>query len=162
MIKIWLDNVWKKRKHAFFSPKSVLIMDACRAHLVPEVKKLIQKYSKLAITPGGLMKKLRPLDLKVNKSSKSKLRAKWEEWMIAGVHEYTNSGKMKRPSYEEIYKWISESWNSVTVTCIQRGFHKSFGDMQDTETTESENDEVTEESKVADVPVEILIGFVPL
>ncbi|KAG8238129.1 hypothetical protein J437_LFUL012743 [Ladona fulva] len=95
MMKTWLDSVWKKRKHAFFNPKSVLIMDACQAHLVPEVKKLIQKYSKLAIIPGGLTKELQPLDLTVNKSFQSKLHAKWEEWMIAGVHEYTNSGKMK-------------------------------------------------------------------
>jgi hypothetical protein len=66
--------------------------------------------------PGGLTKKIQPLNLSVNKSFKSKLRSTWERWMMTGVKDYTESGKIKRVSYEEVRRWILESWQAVTVT----------------------------------------------
>lgn len=39
--------------------------------------------------------------LTVNKLLNSKLRTKWEEWMIASIYEYTNSRKMLRPVSED-------------------------------------------------------------
>jgi hypothetical protein len=47
-----------------------------------------EHYSKLAIIPGRLTKKIQPLDLSVNKSFKSKLRSTWERWMMTGVKDY--------------------------------------------------------------------------
>ena len=35
----------------------------------------------MAVIPGGLTKKLQPLDIAVNKPFKDQLRAKWENWM---------------------------------------------------------------------------------
>ena len=35
----------------------------------------------MAVIPGGLTKKLQPLDIAVNKTFKDQLRAKWENWM---------------------------------------------------------------------------------
>lgn len=61
-----------------FRPKSLLIYDACPAHRVEGVKKLVKRHSILAMIPGGLTKKFQPLDLSVNKSFKSKMRNKWE------------------------------------------------------------------------------------
>jgi hypothetical protein len=84
------------------------------------------KYSKLAIIPSGLTKKIQPLDLSVNKSFESKLRSTWERWMMTGVKDCTASGKIKRVSYEEIGRWILVSWQAVTVTCIKKWVLKSF------------------------------------
>jgi len=61
IMQIWLKNV-------FFKPKSLLIYDSATPHLTPEVKKLVNSYSQLAVIPGGLTKKLQPLDISVNKS----------------------------------------------------------------------------------------------
>ncbi|KAG8239087.1 hypothetical protein J437_LFUL018808 [Ladona fulva] len=55
---------------AFFNPKSVLLLDSCRAHITPEIKCIVSKYSRMAVIPGGLTKKLQPLDIAVNKPFK--------------------------------------------------------------------------------------------
>jgi hypothetical protein len=57
IMKVWVENVWRKRKPSFFNPKSLYIMDSCRAHITDDLKRLVSKYSKLAIIPGGLAKK---------------------------------------------------------------------------------------------------------
>jgi hypothetical protein len=44
-----------------------------------------------------------------NKPFKDQLRAKWENWMMVGIHEYNKTGRMKRPSYKDIVAWIVES-----------------------------------------------------
>jgi hypothetical protein len=41
----------------------------------------------MAVIPGGLTKKLQPLEITGNKPFKDQLRAKWENWMIGGSHE---------------------------------------------------------------------------
>ena len=33
------------------------------AHITPEIKTIVNKYSKMAVIPGGLTKKLQPLDI---------------------------------------------------------------------------------------------------
>jgi hypothetical protein len=70
----WIDKVWRKRKNSFFvNPKdSILIYDSHRSHLTSDIKKIVEKHSKLAVIPGGLTKILQPLDLTANKSLKSK------------------------------------------------------------------------------------------
>jgi hypothetical protein len=74
--------------------------------------------------------------------------------MMTGVKDYTESGKIKRVSYEEISRWILESWQAVTVTCVKHGFQKAFGD---TSTPEMEDHkESTSENELSDVPEEII------
>jgi hypothetical protein len=104
-------------------------MDSCRAHITDDTKRLVSKYSKLAIILGGLTKKIQPLDLSVIKSFESKLRSTWEWWMMTGVKDYTESGKIKRMSYEEISQWFLESWQTVMVICVKNGCQKAFGDI---------------------------------
>jgi hypothetical protein len=57
-------------------------------------------------------------------------------------------------SYEEISRWILESWQAVTVTCIKNGFQKAF---INTSTPEIEDrEESTSENELSDVPEEII------
>ena len=51
------------------------------------------------------------------------LRAKWENWMMGGIHEYNKTGQMKRPSYKDIVAWIVESWAAVSENCVSEWFH---------------------------------------
>ena len=46
------------------------MLDSCGAHITPEIKTVVNKYSKMAVIPGGLTKKLQPLDIAVNKAFK--------------------------------------------------------------------------------------------
>jgi hypothetical protein len=64
---------------------------------------------------------------------------------MTGVKDYTESGKIKRVSYEEISRWILESWQAVTVICIKNGFQKAFGD---TSTPEIDHEESTSENEL--------------
>ena len=72
----------------------------------------------MAVNPGGLTKKLQPLDITVNKPFKDQLQAKLENWMMGGIHEYNKTGQMKRPSYKDIVAWIVESWATVSENCV--------------------------------------------
>jgi len=45
----------------------------------------------MAVIPGGLTKKLQPLDIAVNKPFKDQLQAEWENWMMGGIHEYNKT-----------------------------------------------------------------------
>jgi hypothetical protein len=85
VLKFWLENVWRKRKMAFFNPKSLLMLDSCRAHITPEIKTIVNKYSKMAIIPDSLMKKLQPLDITVNKPFKTScgLSGKTGRWVAS-------------------------------------------------------------------------------
>jgi hypothetical protein len=51
------------------------MLDLCRAHITPELKTIVNKYSKSAVIPGGLTKKFQPLDITVNKPFKDQLQA---------------------------------------------------------------------------------------
>ncbi|KAF0985702.1 hypothetical protein HZS_6394, partial [Henneguya salminicola] len=73
--------------------------------------------------------------------------------MLAGVHEYTSTGNMKRSSYAEA---------SVTNECVKNGFRKALyetgkeeaGDAED----EKEGDD-EDESVETDVP-EMLVDII--
>ncbi|GFS75232.1 pogo transposable element with KRAB [Trichonephila clavipes] len=73
----WFQEVLKKREGAFFNSKGVLIMDSMRAHIKDSVKAEAKKNigAELSVTPGGLTTILQPLDISVNRSFKSHVRA---------------------------------------------------------------------------------------
>lgn len=119
----WLNEVWRKRKGAFFHPSGILIMDSMAAHLTDPVKEAARKCSaSLGIIPGGLTKKLQPLDLTTNHSFKTKMRVQWESWMANDLHSYTKSGRLKKASFAEVAKWVSNAWNAVETKTVISGF----------------------------------------
>ncbi|KAF8774264.1 Pogo transposable element with KRAB domain like protein [Argiope bruennichi] len=77
------------------------------------------------VIPGGLTKILQPLDISVNKSFKSHVRACWENWMSESLHTFTKGGNMRRASYTEVAEWVDKSWKSVKVSTIRSGFIKA-------------------------------------
>lgn len=120
----WSEEVWLQRKNPSVPEQSLLMLDSAKCHLTDYIKSTI--HAKMAVIPGGLTKKLQALDISVNKSFKSKLRAKWEEWMInTAKHTYTSSGKMRHASLQEVCNWIVESWKDVTPECILNGFRRA-------------------------------------
>jgi len=58
------------------------------------------------VIPGGLTKKLQPLDISVNCSFKNHIYAKWEKWMSKGIHIFTESGLMRRAKHAEVLDWV--------------------------------------------------------
>jgi hypothetical protein len=118
----WIENVWNQR-NLLGNPRSLLVLDSFRGHLVNSVKnRFIEKQTNIAVIPGGLTSKLQPLDVSINKSFKSKLRQYYQDWMISEIHELTPAGRIKKPSYSTIAKWVMDSWNDVDTALIYRSF----------------------------------------
>jgi hypothetical protein len=63
-------------------------------------------------------------------------------------------GKIKRVSYEETSRWILESWQALTVTCVKNWFQKAFGDTSMPEIDDHE--ESISENELSNVPEEII------
>ena len=171
-LDLWLKKVWKSR--TTLPPKtlwnqdprvpSLLLFDMHRSYIVPTTLDKIKKESKVAIIPSGLTSKVQPLDLTVNRSFKSKLRKKWEDWIINDYNniKHTKSGNMKAADWDTIFEWIVSSWEEVNPSTILNDFRVSFGENDDVHDIEENEMEVNESCpNIADVPelVEILEKF---
>lgn len=138
----WINSAWVKRKNSLFKPRALLIMDSMKAHLKENVKNACKTSgAKLSIIPGGLTKKLQPLDLGINRSFKCRIRNLWEKWMSDGIHSYTKSGKQRRASYSEVCKWVKEAWEEVSAVSIQNCFRKCGVISKNCENSASENED---------------------
>jgi len=70
----WVENVWTQRASRASNPRSLLVLDAFTAHRTDTVKRrFYRKNTDLAIIPGGLISRLQPLDVSLNKSFKAKV-----------------------------------------------------------------------------------------
>jgi len=83
-----------------------------------------QENTDLAVIPGGLTSLLQPLDVSLNKPFKDGVRKKWMQWMADGIHEFTATGREKKPSEELICSCISETWNDISAEMITAAFLK--------------------------------------
>jgi hypothetical protein len=110
----------------------------------------------MTLIPGGLTKKLQPHYITVNKPFKDQLRAKWENRMMGGIHEYNKTGQMKRPSYKDIVAWIVESWTAVNENCVRNGFIKVGGDEAVSSDSDYVHDDTFSEMEAEEIPKEIL------
>lgn len=149
----WLNEVWRKRSGSFFQPSGVLIFDSMRAHLMESVKVEARRSSAfLSVIPGGLTKILQPLDLTVNCCFKKNVRKHWEQWMTSGQHSYTKGGNMRKASYEEVAKWVSEAWKEIPLSIIQSGFSRAniISTPENGKPDESSSDESGEEAELND------------
>ena len=102
-MKTWIDKVWCSRRGGLGRRRSLLVCDAFEAHVTERVKTaLTRENTNLAVIPGGLTSILQPLDVSLNKPFKDGVRKRWMEWMAEGIHEFTASGRQKKPSKELI------------------------------------------------------------
>ena len=112
---------------SFFDKTSLLIFDSFSAHIDEDVRSTFRNEHKTttAVIPGGLTKKLQPLDISVNRSFKNHVRAEWEKWMSEGIHTFTQTGKMRRATHAEVCDWVVRAWRALKVTSITNGFRKA-------------------------------------
>ena len=82
----WIDLVlipWKNEKAPGIVP--LLILDAYRIHMMGNIVNQIQSLGIEVIhIPAGCTYLCQPIDVGINKTIKSGMRDKWEDWMIEG------------------------------------------------------------------------------
>lgn len=123
----WLRLVWNRRPGALLKKRGMLVLDAFRGHLTPDIKGTIRDMNTdLVIIPGGMTSQLQVLDVVVNKPFKDHLRQQYSDWLLAGNHSLTPTGKIKKPSIQQLAGWISTAWQRITPESIVRGFKKCF------------------------------------
>ena len=124
-MKTWIEKVWRSRRGGLGRRRSLLVCDAFEAHVTERVKTaLTQENTNLAVIPGGLTSILQPLDVSLNKPFKDGVRKRWVEWMAEGIHEFTASGRQKKPSEELILSWIAGAWQDISKEMIESSFLK--------------------------------------
>ena len=70
----WIENVWTQRASRASNPRSLLVLDAFTAYRTDTVKRrFYRKNTVLAIISKGLISRLQPLDVSLNKSFKAKI-----------------------------------------------------------------------------------------
>ena len=70
----WVENIWTRHARRGSNPKSLLVLDSFTAYRTDVVKRrFYEKNTDLAIIPGGLISRLQPLDVSLNKSFKAKV-----------------------------------------------------------------------------------------
>lgn len=124
-MKVWIEKAWRRRLGGLGRRKSLLVYDAFKAHVTDTVKAAFKRENTdLAVIPGGLTSILQPLDVSLNKPFKDGVRKRWMEWMADGIHEFTATGRQKKPSEELICLWISQAWNEIPAEMITASFLK--------------------------------------
>lgn len=155
----WLSTVWNRRPGALLAKRAMLVLDAFKGHLTPEVKnKLAPQNTDLVVIPGGMTSKLQVLDVVVNKPFKDNIRKLYSDWLLNEDHPLTPSGKIKKPSVTLLCEWIFASRSTISSESIVNGFKKCCvsNALDGTEDdvllweentgSESESDEVNTES----------------
>ena len=98
-----------------------------RAHAVETVKTLLRNLNvKLNIIPPKFTPTLQPLDVSggVNGVFKAEMRSQWQKWMLEGEKEYTPKGYRKRPSWEKVLEFTSDSLKKVAenIDVVKKSF----------------------------------------
>lgn len=125
LVEEWLQEVWLKRPGVLLNKRSMLVLDSYRGHLTNNIKdKLKDNKSDLAVIPGGLTSILQPLDVCINKPFKQKLKQRYSNFMATTTHQFTPSGRIKKPSLELIVKWVIDSWDEIDAEIIIKSFKK--------------------------------------
>ena len=123
----WAEKCYRGRPDAFFKKTAMLVLDSMTAHKDEHIRKVFKTDHDtiLGVIPGGLTKKLQPLDITVNRVFKLHIRQAWEDWMSEGLHTYTATGRMRRATHAEVCEWVLSAWKAVKPSTIVNGFIKA-------------------------------------
>ena len=145
LVQDWLRTVWSK-VGGLSRRKSMLVWDSFQAHLSKPVRSTLRSINtECMVIPGGMTSMLQPLDVSINKPFKDGMRAKLQNWMLAGQHSFTAGDRICKVELDEIGRWISDAWDDIPTEMIAKLFRKccitnTLDGTEDEEIWEEESD----------------------
>ncbi len=155
----WLKTVWDKRPGVLRRPRSMLVLDSFKGHLVDSVEESLKgKKSDMVVIPGGMTSQLQPLDVSVNKPFKDYVKDEYETWLLSSNLPLTDTGKIKKPPASQVAQWVSNAWAKIDAEIIVKAFKRCCisnaldGSEDDTLFEEVEDDSDTSDVEEEDEP----------
>ena len=125
---MWVEECLASHLNLFCPPPAgivpVILLDSYRCHLMPSVVDAIKDLGIEVIhIPGGCTGLLQPLDVGLNKPFKVRVRASWEEWMMAMID---NSGVVEAPTRDDISSWAASAhWDMDRRPMMRKAWLKT-------------------------------------
>lgn len=123
--KSWMDDFLtedylKRVIGQFHFSKRLMVWDAFKCHISKSTSSVLRRMGiHAAVIPGGCTGLIQPADVSWNRSLKSRIQDKYDEWLSNGEHTFTANGNMRPPSFVQLVDWIRESWNSIPKEQIE-------------------------------------------
>ena len=125
MMSKWIDDVlvpWRNEKGPDVIP--ILILDAYRVHMMGNIVNRIQSLGiEVVHIPPGCTYLCQPVDVGINKSLKSRMREKWENWMVMG--EGIVNGAAKEPTRQLVAEWVVEVYKNLPAQTVRNAWMKT-------------------------------------
>ena len=119
MMSKWIDDVripWQNEKGPMVIP--ILILDAYRFHMMGNIVNRIQSLViEVVHIPPFCTYLCQPVDGGINKSIKSRMREKWENWMVAG--DGIVNGVAKEPTRQFVAEWVVDVYMKLPAQTVQ-------------------------------------------
>ena len=107
----------------FSFKKCLFALDTFKAHLTEDVKKLLKQVNTDdVLIPGRCTKYVQTPSVVWNKPFKGQIMEYYDEWLVSGLHQYTEAGDMKPASCHLVVEWILESWNRFQKNLAIKSF----------------------------------------
>ena len=121
---MWIDCVvvpWKNTKAP--GVVSILILDTHHVHIMGNIVNCIQSLRIEVIhIPAGFTYLCQPVDLGINKTLKTAMREKWDDWMIDG--DGLVNGVAKEPSRIMVVESVWEIYNNIEGQTVRNAWIK--------------------------------------
>jgi hypothetical protein len=118
MMEKWIDNIlipWQNEKGPDVIP--ILILNAYRVHMMGNIVNWIQSLGiEVVHIPLGCTYLCQPVDVGINKSIKSRMHEKWENWMVTG--EGIVNGLAKELTRQLVAEWAVEVYKNLPAQTL--------------------------------------------
>jgi hypothetical protein len=121
----WIDN-WLAPQF-FHNERVLLVMDSAPGHKTMQVKEACKRNNiDICMIPGGCTKYLQPLDLKVNRSFKSRLKNGYSRMMklYSGVIDKGKKESANKINMRELLQNVKESADTGIEECVSNGWNR--------------------------------------
>jgi hypothetical protein len=120
----WIDLMLVKWKNVK-PPRAVqtLILDDYRIHIMGNIINQMQSLGIEVIhIPAGSTYLCQPIDVGINKTIKSRMRDKWEDWMTDG--KGIVDGAAKKLSRKLVAEWVLDVYNNFPAQTARNAWMK--------------------------------------